>query len=152
MPLLYRLTKVHKPGVPLRPIVSFVSSPTYELSKFLAGLLAPIVGLTSSNIRNSRAFVEFIRSQTIPKEEILVSFDVVSLFTCIPTNLAVQVAHRKLESDASLPKRTSLSVNNITDLVSLCLDATFLSFRGKMYQQVHGTAMGSLVSAVVANL
>ena len=129
-----------------------MSSPTYELSKFLVGLLSPIVGLTSSHVRNSQAFVEFMRSQTIPKEEILVSFDVVSLFTCIPTDLAIQVAHRKLESDASLPERTSLSVDDITDLLSLCLDATFPSFRGKMYQQVHGTAMGSPVSVVVANL
>ena len=80
------------------------------------------------------------------------SFDVVSLFTCIPTNLVFQVARRKLESDVSLPERTGLSVNNITGLLSLCLDATFLSFRGKVYQQVHGTAMGSLVSVVVANL
>ena len=44
---------------------------------------------------------------------------------------------------------TSLSVNNITDFLSLCLDATFLSFRGNVYQQVHGTAMGS---PVLANL
>ncbi len=137
---------------PLRPIVSFVPSPMYELSKFLAGLLSPIVVLTSSHVRNSRAFVEFMRSQTISKEEILVSFNVVLLFTCIPTDLAIQVAHQKLESDASLPERTSLSVNDITDLLSLCLDATFLSFRGKMYQQVHGTAMGSPVSVAVANL
>ena len=52
----------------------------------------------------------------------------------------------------SLPERTSLSVNDITELLSLCFDPTFLSFRGKTYQQVHGTAMGSPVSVVVANL
>ena len=70
---LYGLPKVHKPGVLLQPIVSFVSSSTYnELSKFLADLLAQVVGLTSSHIRNTRAFVEFIRSQTIPKEESVV--------------------------------------------------------------------------------
>ena len=28
----------------------------------------------------------------------------------------------------------------------------YLSFRGKVYQQVHGTAMGSQLSVVVANL
>ena len=73
VPLLYGLPKVHKPGVLLQPIVLFVSSPTYnELSKFLAGLLIPVVDLTSSHIRNSRAFIEFIRSQTIPKEESVV--------------------------------------------------------------------------------
>ena len=42
VPRLYGLPKVHKPDVPLRPIVSFLSSPTYALSKFLASLLSPI--------------------------------------------------------------------------------------------------------------
>ena len=107
------------------------------------------MGSTTSHLRNSRAFVELIRTQTIPKEEILVSFDVVSLLTCIQ-----HISHFKsiTRSCASLAKRTSLSVNDITDLLSLCLDATFLSFRGKVYQQVHGTAMGFPVSLVVANL
>ena len=35
IPSIYGLPKIHKPDVPLRPIVSFYSSPTYELSKFL---------------------------------------------------------------------------------------------------------------------
>ena len=53
---------------------------------------------------------------------------------------------------ASLPERTSLSVDDIINLLTLCLDATFLTFRGKVYKQMHRTAMGSPVSVVVANL
>lgn len=34
LPLLYGLPKVHKPEVPLCPIVSFVHSPTFQLSKY----------------------------------------------------------------------------------------------------------------------
>ena len=37
-------------------------------------------------------------------------------------------------------------------LLKLCLDATFLQFRGNYYRQVYGTAMGSPVSVVVADL
>jgi len=88
----------------------------------------------------------------LAEDEILVSFDIVSLFTCIPIGLAVQVARRRLESDLFLPERTDLSVDDIVGLLSLFLDATFLSFRGKVHRQVHGTAMGSPVSVVVANL
>ena len=42
--------------------------------------------------------------------------------TAIPRRMMkhlVQVARWKLESDASLPERTGLSVNGITDLLSL---------------------------------
>ena len=35
IPLIYGLPKIHKADVSLRPIVSFVSSPTYQLSKHL---------------------------------------------------------------------------------------------------------------------
>ena len=34
-PKLYGLPKQHKPGIPMRPIVSFCGSPTYQLSKYL---------------------------------------------------------------------------------------------------------------------
>ena len=85
---------MHKEGIPLRPIVSFVNSPTYALSKHLASILAPLIGKSQSHIRNSREFSSFITGQTIPQEMTMVSFDVVSLFTKVPTDLATRVAHQ----------------------------------------------------------
>ena len=35
-PKLYGLPKLHKPKIPMRPIVSFCGSPTYQLSKYLS--------------------------------------------------------------------------------------------------------------------
>ena len=49
-------------------------------------------------------------------------------------------------------EHASLSVNDIIDLLTLCLHTTFLFFTGKVYKQVHRTAIGSPVSVVVANL
>ena len=43
LPRLFGLPKIHKLDVSHHPIVSFVSSPTYALSKFLAFLLSPIL-------------------------------------------------------------------------------------------------------------
>ena len=68
VPLLYGLPKVHKEGIPLRPIVSFVNSPTYALSKHLASILAPLIGKSQSHVRNSTEFSSFITGQTIPQE------------------------------------------------------------------------------------
>ena len=70
----------------------------------------------------------------------------------IPTDLAVHIVRGRLEKDPTLPERTELLVGDIVNLLTLCLNATFLESRGKVYQQVHGTAMGSLVSIVIANL
>ena len=55
-PYIYGLPKIHKPDVPLRPIVSFCTSPTYQLSKFLARLLSPLVGNSTSYVTNSAEF------------------------------------------------------------------------------------------------
>ena len=36
------------------------------------------------------------------------------------------------------------------DLLNLCLTSTYFQYNGKHYKQLHGTAMGSPVSVVVA--
>ena len=151
LPLLYELPKVHKPEVPLHPIVSFLLSPTYQLSKHLATILSPLVGNSSSYVRNSRAFADFIKPPVLTSDELLVSFDVVSLFTNVPVHLATEVAQRRLRGDVDLKDRTGLSVEEMK-LLEFCLSATFLSFRGGIYQQTFGTAMGSPVSVTIANL
>ena len=66
--------------------------------------------------------------------------------------LAIKIAEQRLESDPSLSERTPLSVQSIITLLDLYLNATYFSFRGEIYQQIYGTAMGSPVSVVVANL
>ena len=39
---LYGLPKLHKPNIPMRPLVSFFWSPTYQLSKHLTNILKPL--------------------------------------------------------------------------------------------------------------
>ena len=67
----------------------------------------------------------FISSQTLNDDEILISFDVVSLFTKVSTDLAIQVARQRLLDDTSLTGRTSLTTGEITILLEFCLNATF---------------------------
>ena len=41
-PRFYGLPKIPKPGIPLRPIVSFVNSPTSAISGYPARILSPV--------------------------------------------------------------------------------------------------------------
>ena len=86
------------------------------------------------------------------EDEILVSFDVVFLFTNVPTKLAIEVARQSLEDDTNLTARTAHFVDNTISLLEFCLDAIYFLFRGKYYQQMFDTAMGSPVSVTVANM
>ena len=38
------------------------------------------------------------------------------------------------------------------DLLNLCLTSTYFQYNGKHYKQLHGTAIGSSVSVVVAEI
>jgi hypothetical protein len=56
-PRLYGLPKIRKPGVPLRPIVNTIISPTYRLAQHLARLLSGHTGHSPHHIENSIEFV-----------------------------------------------------------------------------------------------
>ena len=101
---------------------------------------------------NSKHFPETMREITIGEDELLVSFDVSSLFTNVPIGEAVQVIQAKLREDDSLAERTPLSPDRVAELLDMCLRSTYFSYGGEFYEQREGAAMGSPVSAVVANL
>ena len=74
------------------------------------------------------------------------SFDVKSLFTSIPLQLALDCTGTLLQqtaNDTPLP----LPNDKIMDLLKLCLESTFFQYNGR-----HGTAMGSPASVVVAEI
>ena len=82
----------------------------------------------------------------------MVSFDIVSLFMNVPTDLAIQVAKRRLETDDGLKERTEVTAEEVLCLLKFCLDATFFTFHKVVYRQKYGTAMGSPVSVTMGYL
>ena len=95
---------------------------------------------------------EMMGSVHVESDEILVSFDVSSLFTNVPVGEAVSIIRERLKEDGTLGDRTTLLPERIADLLEMCLRSTYFSFGGNFYEQKEGAAMGSPVSAVVANL
>ena len=84
-------------------------------------------------MHNSKEFANFIAEQSMSDDELLVSFHVISLFTNVPTELAIDVARKRLLADETLEERTVLEVEEIVMLLQLGLDATFVCFREKYY-------------------
>ena len=128
-PMIYGLPKIHKPQVPLRPIVSCTGAPSYKLSKYIASVIFPLAGKTSSHVLNLKQFASVMQEERVKEEEVLVSFDVTSLFTNNPIDEVVDVIHRKLAAEEDdLVVRTPLPAERrIAELLQLCLKSTHFS-------------------------
>ena len=151
-PKFYGLPKIHKPEMPLRPIVSGIGSITEGCAKHLSKVLNAVKGKNEHAIRNSIDFVSKIKDLEVTPGNKMVSFDVSALFTSIPVDLAIQSIRRKLELDSSWKTCTELSLERVLTLLELCLSSTYFTYNGKFYKQKFGAPMGSPISPGVADL
>ena len=74
----------------------------YDLSAYLANILSPLTGKSEYTVTSSAHFVSTVSNETILDNEIMVSFDVESLFTNVPIDAVVEAALQKVENDPSL--------------------------------------------------
>jgi hypothetical protein len=138
-PRIYGLPKIHKEDVPLRPIVNTIGSPNYELTKHVAKILSPLVGYTDYFIKDSNDLINIIKNEKVGPQDTLISFDVVSIFTKIPLDEAIQIVKEVTDPET-------------TKLAEVFLRSTFFSYQGEFYEQTSDVAMGSPLSPIVANL
>lgn len=90
---------------------------------------------------NSAHLPATISGEKIQDHEIMVSFDVESLFTNVPIKGTVEAARQKLESDASPADRTTPTPAQIADFTDFILRSTYLQYNGSIYRQLEGAAI-----------
>lgn len=152
-PKIYGLVKTHKANISreniiLRPVVSYIGSPLYPLSKHLGSTISSALS-DKYAIRNSYEFFNSIKHKVVPPGFILASFDVVSLFTCLPQDFLLQSVEIKWDS---ISKYTKMDLPTFKEAVKLCLDNSFFVNNGTYYYQCSGTPMGAPISSGIANL
>ena len=137
---------------PLRPIVVAIGSPTYRLAKELGRILSPLAGHSDSFVKNLAEFAWEVRDIELGEEDVMLSFDVVSLFTRVPVDEALEVIAQQLQHDYTLAERTTLEVEDICELTEVCLKSTYFQYQDSYYEQTEGAAMGSPLSPIMANI
>ena len=91
IPEFYTLTKIHKPTITGRPIISGCDGPTERISSFVDTLLQPISKIQKSYLKDTTDFINFIENTKVKKRTFLVSMDVTSLYTNIPQNEGIEI-------------------------------------------------------------
>ncbi|GAA54573.1 hypothetical protein CLF_103975 [Clonorchis sinensis] len=89
---------------------------------------------------------------TVEPDDILVSFDVNSLYTNVPKGNSLEIAKRLLLADTTLSERTQLTVDEIVKGIKARLNLTHFVFDSVGYTQEQGLTMQSPISPVLANI
>ena len=135
LPKAYALPKIHKEDIPFRIIVSSINTALYSLTGYLQDIISENILLAKSKIKNSFEFHNKLTGMTIDKIEIMVSLDVISLFTNIPLDVALDGLVRRWNSIKSQPYQ------RINSLMRSNLSYQHFTFNGIIYKQTFDTPM-----------
>ncbi|RLU15924.1 hypothetical protein DMN91_011681 [Ooceraea biroi] len=149
LPRCYGLPKIHKPGYSLRIIVSTNDSPLYNIASYFSKILKKAVPKPNSFIQDSWSFANTIRNIAISPNELLVSFDVTSLFTNVSKELVINSIEKRWPMISSF---TKLNLQQFLYAIDLILSSTSFVFNKQIYEQIFGTPMGSPLSSIVADM
>lgn len=148
-PKLYSQLKIHKPEIPIRPVVSYVSAPATKVSKRLVTIITTNTNFKPKHtLKNTQELVENIRDSVIPEKAILLSFDVKNLFPSIPPNEVLEITEQLLTS-----QKCNQSVKeDILFLYKTCLNQNYFEFNNNIYLANDCLAMGNPLSPLSAEI
>ena len=164
------LPKIHKlkywliNELQARLIISCVTYITTPLSKWLDALLQPLVRLIPTVTKDSKTFVQEIDKLEITPglrhKCILLTGDISSLYTMIPTEKGIELMTRFLNRPNSIKyfqhlypdTRHIVVITAIIQALTIVLKNNIIEFQGKSYIQINGTAMGQSCAVVYANI
>ncbi len=166
-PSVYFLPKIHKDKRPDtgtfagRPIIAAIGSVLKTLDAYIAKLTSSLLPLIPGSLQDTRALLRDVAAlKDLPKEAILFSADVESLYPSIPWEEGIRAATRfyasrfhvllkEAETNKTLPPPKP---KLFRDILKLVLTKNFFHFQNSSwYHQKSGTAMGCSISVFFAN-
>jgi hypothetical protein len=104
----------------------------------MAGLPSSLVWHSSYHVTNSIEFVHTLGSLWVELEDLIISFDIVFLFTRVPVVVSPNLLRQQF-------------IENILALFRYVLTSTYFSFGGQFYEQTDGMPMGSPIPPIITN-
>ncbi len=154
---IYGLPKLHKTGqLKLRPIISTSGLYSDKVTLKLKQILNLLLWGTTA-VANCYEFAKLMGQVDIGPSDRLLSFDVVSLFMCVPIKDSLIIIEGRLQELSELPidpirEITSLSNRGIMRLLEHVLEQCYFTWDSCLYRQCSGLSMGGKLSPIIANI
>ena len=100
-------------------------------------------------VKNSFEMAESIKNTQLSQDYVMVSLDVVSLFTNIPKKLVLETIStncNEWSEQVKVPKEL------LVEMVEFCFESSYFRFDNKFYKLLDGSSMGNPSSPVMANI
>jgi hypothetical protein len=156
---LYGLPKIHKNNIPIRPIISQMNSLTKKLHIYIQLLLLVAESKIPNLIKDSTDFLNKLDTFTdkINDNTFLVTLDVESLYTNIPTTLGIEWITQQYSETLYCWQKDSIDVKPIPTflfkkILKFALENCLFNFNNKTYIQNNGLTMGGSSSVQAANI
>lgn len=94
---IYGTMKCHKTPLTIRPIISTIGAPGHMLGMAFNKILTRIFPPTKQHIRVIQYFKDEIDDIAVVQGEVLVSFDIVGMYSNIPPDLVIQIINRNIQ-------------------------------------------------------
>ena len=149
----YGLPKTHKPGNPLRPIVSACGDPLDKLSWFLQCILSQLLSFIPAHLTNTQDYLTRLKDNfpnSFPPKSIVFSIDVCNLYGSIPIKEGIDSVMKILEMNLNKISTFNLTLDDIRSLLTHVLTNNYVRFNSKIFKQTTGIAMGNRLAPPVA--
>ena len=152
MPQLYSLPKSHKPGMPVRPVVSTCGGPTRNLSVVLERILSQLLVFVPAHLKSTEELIEVLKmNRDVPDGCIVVSLNVVGLYSNIPVEDSVDAAIHMLKKHETSIDMQDWEVD-VCCLLRHVLHNNVFGFSCQQFRQISGIAMGNNLAPPLAIL
>jgi hypothetical protein len=142
--------KVHKSPVKLRPVVAKVGTTIEGVSKWLDYKLQNLLEYLPWCVKDSQSFRDEVIKLNIPPNARLVTFDAISMYPNIDIDHALQIMKNWFSTINAA--QHGLHPESILDALNLVMRFNIMQFGDSYFLQLIGTAMGTSVAVMFANL
>ena len=143
--------KLHKAGTPMRIITCTRATITSSISRYTFNMIRQLRETVKKCVLNTGELLTQLSQVQMEEDDRLVSLDVSDMFNNIDTDKAIELIVERIGQSEKFVQ-SNLSVEDLRELLNLCLKNSFFTFNNKVYRQRRGLPMGNILSPLISDV